>query len=75
MKLKDCDHDEEIQRTFTAMDLDQDNFISINDLKKICEELKMNTTIEELNEIVKSIAETNDGKITFEEFKKAMNGI
>ena len=53
-KMSEKDSNEDIQAGFKLFDLDEDGYITFDDLKKVAEELKEAMTDEEIEEMLRS---------------------
>ena len=70
-KMSEKDSNTELESAFELFDLNGDNFIDIEDLRKVCQELKEDMTEEELEEMLRSASkQRDDGK---KEFKPQVN--
>ena len=71
-KIRDTDTDEELNSGFKVFDVDQDNKISLEDLRALMTGLGENLTDEELEDMIKVADKTDDGLISFEEFTEVL---
>lgn len=66
------DMDERLRTAFNLFDKDKKGTIGKKDLKNLLQEMKVDLTDEELNDILHEIDEDGSGLIEFEEFKTFM---
>ncbi|XP_063690565.1 uncharacterized protein LOC134823147 [Bolinopsis microptera] len=66
------DHkDQELLDAFNVFDIDNDGFISIDELRKVMKNIDTKITEEELEAMIEAIDEDGDGLVNYEEFIKA----
>lgn len=63
---------EEITRGFSLMDKDKDGYISLKDLRTLCNELNLVLREEELDDMIFEADTDGDGKVSKEEFVQIM---
>ena len=64
----------EIKECFDTFDADGSGAIDKNEIKQVCEQLGVDATGSEVEELMKQADSDGDGKIQFDEFKKAVMG-
>ena len=64
----------EIKECFDTFDADGSGFIDKKEIVKVCEQLGVDATSTEVDELMKQADEDGDGKISIGEFKKAVMG-
>jgi calmodulin len=66
------DHKEqELLDAFNVFDIDNDGFISKDELRQVMRNIDTRITEEELEAMIEAIDEDGDGKVNYEEFMKA----
>ncbi|XP_022946612.1 calmodulin-like protein 8 [Cucurbita moschata] len=71
-KMKENEAEEELREAFKVFDMDQDGFISPNELKNVMIHMVEKLTDEEVEQMVKEADLDGDGLIDYEEFAKMM---
>ena len=66
------DMHEEIIKGFSLMDKDKDGYITLNDLRTLCNELNLVLREEELDDMIFQADTDGDGKVSKEEFLQIM---
>lgn len=69
MSISDAD----IRAAFDSFDKDGNGSIDKDEIAKVCEELGVDASGSEIADLLKEADENGDGKISFEEFKNAVN--
>lgn len=64
---------EDIQDAFKAYDINKDGFINASDLILAFKKLKVKININEAQRIIGNICQTDENKISFEEFEKFLS--
>lgn len=64
----------EIKEVFDQFDADGSGHIDSSEIKKICEQLGVEVSQSDIDELIQSADDNGDGKISFAEFKKAVTG-
>ena len=65
---------DEIKECFDTFDADGSGFIDKKEIVKVCEQLGVDATGAEVEELMKQADSDGDGKISFDEFSKAVMG-
>ncbi|KAG6599302.1 Calmodulin-like protein 8, partial [Cucurbita argyrosperma subsp. sororia] len=71
-KMKENEAEEELREAFKVFDMDQDGFISPNELKNVMIHMVEKLTDDEVEQMVKEADLDGDGLIDYEEFAKMM---
>ena len=64
----------ELKECFDAFDADNSGHIDKNEIKKVCEQLGIDASKSEIDDLVKAADADGDGKISYSEFKNAVLG-
>ena len=64
--------DEELKAAFAVFDADGSGHITKEEITKLCEELGVDASKKEINDLMESADADNDGKISYDEFKAAL---
>jgi len=73
MRKSICDPDIELRRAFDVFDKDKSGSISRDELKSLMDSLGQKLSESELDQIMNTVDENNDGEISFQEFKQMMS--
>jgi Ca2+-binding EF-hand superfamily protein len=65
-------HDEELWYVFKKFDLNNSNYITVNELKKILSNFGKNFTDSQISDLISSVDSDRDGKLNFTEFCRLM---
>lgn len=66
--------DEEIKQVFGEFDADNSGHIDASEIRKVCEKLGVEVSQSDIDDLIKSADDNGDGKISYDEFKKAVTG-
>ena len=66
--------EQDLKECFEAFDKDSSGFIDEKEIKDVCKALGIEAKADEVEELMKATDTNNDGKISYEEFKKAVLG-
>jgi calmodulin len=67
---KDMEAESEIAQAFKKFDLDNDGYISSNELKRIMAQLGQHIKDEDINAMMHEADKNKDGVVSFEEFRQ-----
>ena len=62
----------QLKEVFDTFDADKNGSIDATEIKAVCESLGLEANASEVEELIKQADEDGNGKIEFEEFKKAV---
>jgi Ca2+-binding EF-hand superfamily protein len=65
-KKRNLSIEEQLSASFKVFDRDHNGYISLNELKKLLQDIGENVSDTELQEMVKEVDADSDGKISFE---------
>jgi calmodulin len=66
--------EEDLKAAYDELDVDGNGVLELSDLKSIRDSLKLESSDEDLMAIIKNADNNGDGKLSWEEFKKAIVG-
>ncbi len=69
-----CPKESEIKECFDTFDADDSGAIDKNEIIKVCEALGVDSSCAEIDELINQADADSDGKIQYDEFKKAIMG-
>lgn len=66
--------DDDVKQVFEQFDADNSGFIDKAEIQKVCEALGVEASSADIEDLIKAADDNGDGKISFDEFKKAVQG-